>query len=194
MGGLCVLLLMMFCVGWILCVFFLSMLIPLLIIYNGIVGVVCVILYFVLRKKSVFTKYSEGYKHILSSILKYGLLVYGSISLVFSIPIIDATYRMGYNLVSGSLFSIILGLIISIILGIIFIKNKLKLSLLDNFNNILNIIYSNIIYSLVLVLFTFIIKVDINSIIKSIFVILFYLIITIIFYILKLKLIKKRVQ
>ena len=40
MGGLCVLLLMMFCVGWILCVFFLSMLIPLLIIYNGIVGIV----------------------------------------------------------------------------------------------------------------------------------------------------------
>lgn len=116
------------------------------------------------------------------------------ISLVFGVPIIDATYRMGYNLVSGSLFSIILGLIISIILGIIFIKNKLKLSLLDNFNNILNIIYSNIIYSLVLVLFTFIIKVDINSVIKSIFVILFYLIITIIFYILKLKLIKKRVQ
>ena len=116
------------------------------------------------------------------------------ISLLFSIPIIDATYRMGYNLVSGSLFSIILGLIISIILGIIFIKNKLKLSLLDNFNNILNIIYSNIIYSLVLVLFTFIIKVDINSIIKSIFVILFYLIISVIFYILKLKLIKKRVQ
>lgn len=116
------------------------------------------------------------------------------ISLVFSIPIIDATYRMGYNLVSGSLFSIIFGLIISIILGIIFIKNKLKLSLLDNFNNILNIIYFNMIYSLVLVLFTFIIKVDINSIIKSIFVILFYLIISAIFYILKLKLIKKRVQ
>lgn len=85
MGGLCVLLLMMFCVGWILCVFFLSMLIPLLILYNGIVGVVCVILYFVLRKQSVFTKYTEGYKQVLSSILKYGLIVYGSISLVFSI-------------------------------------------------------------------------------------------------------------
>lgn len=75
---------MMFCVGWILCVFFLSMLIPLLIIYNGIVGIVCFILYFVLRKKSVFTKYTEGYKHVLSSILKYGLIVYGSISLVFT--------------------------------------------------------------------------------------------------------------
>ena len=71
MGGLCVLLLMMFCVGWILCVFFLSMLIPLLIIYNGIVGIVCIILYFVLRKKSVFTKYTEVYKHVLSVILKY---------------------------------------------------------------------------------------------------------------------------
>lgn len=85
MGGLCVLLLMMFCVGWILCVFFLSMLIPLLIIYNGIVGIVCLILYFVLRKKSVFTKYTEGYKHVLSIVLKYFLIVYGSISLVFSI-------------------------------------------------------------------------------------------------------------
>lgn len=85
MGGLCALLLMMFCVGWILCVFFLSMLIPLLIIYNGIVGVVCVILYFVLRKKGIFIKYTEGYKHVLSIILKYFLIVYGSISLVFSI-------------------------------------------------------------------------------------------------------------
>ena len=85
MGGLCVLLLMMFCVGWILCVFFLSMLIPLLILYKGIVGIVCFILYFVLRKKSVFTKYTEGYKHVLSSILKYGLVFFGSILLVFSI-------------------------------------------------------------------------------------------------------------
>lgn len=92
MGGLCVLLLMMFCVGWILCVFFLSMLIPLLIIYNGIVGIVCIILYFVLRKKSVFTKYTEGYKHILSSILKYGLIVYGSISLLFSIILAVLSY------------------------------------------------------------------------------------------------------
>lgn len=49
------------------------------------IGIVCFILYFVLRKKSVFTKYTEGYKHVLLSILKYGLIVYGSISLVFSI-------------------------------------------------------------------------------------------------------------
>ena len=55
------------------------------IINNGIVGIVCIILYFVLRKKSVFIKYAEGYKHVLSIVLKYFLIVYGSISLVFSI-------------------------------------------------------------------------------------------------------------
>ena len=53
--------------------------------HNGIVGIVCIILYFVLRKKSVFIKYAEGYKHVLSIVLKYFLIVYGSISLVFSI-------------------------------------------------------------------------------------------------------------
>lgn len=48
MGGLCVLLLMMFCVGWILCVFFLSMLIPLLILYNelSVLYVLFYILYY----------------------------------------------------------------------------------------------------------------------------------------------------
>ena len=73
------------------------------------------------------------------------------------------------------------------------IKKKLKLSLLNNFNDILNMIYENIIYSLVLVLFTFIVKVNINSIIKSILVIIFYIFITIIFYITKEKIAKKKV-
>lgn len=41
------------------------------------------ILYY--AKKSVFIKYTEGYKHVLSIVLKYFLIVYGSISLVFSI-------------------------------------------------------------------------------------------------------------
>ena len=116
------------------------------------------------------------------------------ITLITSIPIINSSYRMGYNLVGGSLISIILGIIISIIIGIILIKKKLKLSLLNNFNDILNMIYENIIYSLVLVLFTFIVKVNINSIIKSILVIIFYIFITIIFYITKEKITKKKVQ
>ena len=116
------------------------------------------------------------------------------ITLITSIPIINSSYRMGYNLVGGSLISIILGITISIIIGIILIKKKLKLSLLNNFNDILNMIYENIIYSLVLVLFTFIVKVNIDSIIKSILVIIFYIFITIVFYITKEKITKKKVQ
>lgn len=115
------------------------------------------------------------------------------ITLITSIPIINSSYRMGYNLVGGSLISIILGITISIIIGIILIKKKLKLSLLNNFNDILNMIYENIIYSLVLVLFTFIVKVNIDSIIKSILVIIFYIFITIVFFITKEKIAKKKV-
>lgn len=115
------------------------------------------------------------------------------ITLITSIPIINSSYRMGYNLVGGSLISIILGITISIIIGIILIKKKLKLSLLNNFNDILNMIYENIIYSLVLVLFTFIVKVNIDSIAKSILVIIFYIFITIVFYITKEKIAKKKV-
>lgn len=40
---------------------------------------------FCTTQKSVFIKYAEGYKHVLSIVLKYFLIVYGSISLVFSI-------------------------------------------------------------------------------------------------------------
>ncbi len=122
------------------------------------------------------------------------LLIGLVISLITNIPIINSSYRMGYNLVSGSIMSIILGITISTIIGIILIRNKLKLSLLDNFNNILNIIYSNIIYTLILVLFTFIVKVDIDKIFNSILVIIFYIFISIVFYIIKKKLINKRVQ
>ena len=122
------------------------------------------------------------------------LLIGLIISIITSIPIINSSYRMGYDMASGSLVSIILGFIISTIIGIILINKKLKLSLINNFNDILNIIYENIIYSLILILFTFIIKVNITSITKSILVIIFYIFITIIFYTIKRKIINKRVQ
>ena len=51
MGGICVILLMLFCAIWILCMLFLSIFIPLVAIYNGIVGLVCLVVYFILRKK-----------------------------------------------------------------------------------------------------------------------------------------------
>ena len=122
------------------------------------------------------------------------LLIGLIISIITNIPIINSSYRMGYDMASGSLMSIILGFIISTIIGIILINKKLKLSLINNFNDILNIIYENIIYSLILILFTFIIKVNITSITKSVLVVIFYIFITIIFYTIKRKIINKRVQ
>ena len=85
MGGLCVLFLMLFCVVWILCMLFLSIFLPLLVIYNGIVGIVCLVVYFILNKKQFFEKYTEGYKYVLSRILKYGLIIFGIISILFAI-------------------------------------------------------------------------------------------------------------
>ena len=64
---------------------FLSIFIPLVVIYNGIVGIVCLVVYFILKKKQFFTKYTEGYKYVLSRILKYGLLIFGIVSIIFAI-------------------------------------------------------------------------------------------------------------
>lgn len=113
------------------------------------------------------------------------------IKLLFEIPLINTNYRIGYSLSFGSILSIILGMTTSSIIGMIYINKKLKFNILNNFNNILNVIYENIILCVILVLFTLIVKVDTNNIISSILVILFYIFITILFYIIK-KIIKKR--
>ena len=112
------------------------------------------------------------------------VLLIGLFTLViFEIPLINSIYRMGYTLSFGSIISIVLGFIISIILGFIFIYKKLKINMLKNFNNILNIIYQNIILCVILVLFTFILDVKSTSIIYSIINIIVYSLITIIYYI-----------
>ena len=126
-----------------------------------------------------------------NKINKISLLIGLIIKLIFEIPLINANYRMGYNLSFGGILSIIIGMTISIIISIIFINKKLKINILDNFNNILNIIYQNIILCLILILFTLIVKVDTQGIISSILVIIFYIFITILFYIIR-KLINKK--
>ena len=127
-----------------------------------------------------------------SKINKISLLSGLIIKLVFEIPLINASYRMGSSLYFGSVLSIIIGMTTSIIISIIFINKKLKINILNNFSNILNIIYENIILCLILVLFTLIVKVENTSIIGSILVIIFYTFITILFYIVK-KILKKKV-
>ena len=127
-----------------------------------------------------------------SKINKISLLSGLIIKLVFEIPLINASYRMGSSLYFGSILSIIIGMTTSTIISIIFINKKLKISILNNFSNILNIIYENIILCLILVLLTLIVKVENTSIIGSILVIIFYTFITILFYIIK-KILKKKV-
>ena len=131
-------------------------------------------------------------KVISSKINKISLLSGLIIKLVFEIPLINTSYRIGSSLYFGSILSIIIGMTTSIIISIIFINKKLKINILNNFSNILNIIYENIILCLILVLFTLIVKVENTSIIGSILVIIFYTFITILFYIVK-KILKKKV-
>lgn len=127
-----------------------------------------------------------------SKINKISLLSGLIIKLVFEIPLINASYRMGSSLYFGSILSIIIGMTTSIIISLIFINKKLKINILDSFSSILNIIYENIILCLILVLFTLIVKVENTSLLSSILVIIFYIFITILFYIVK-KILKKKV-
>lgn len=82
MGGFCVMLLIFFCVGWILVAYTVTMFVPVVTIYNGVISLLCLILYLILKKKKIFTKYDQGYKHVLSKILQYGLILIGIGSLL----------------------------------------------------------------------------------------------------------------
>lgn len=107
------------------------------------------------------------------------------IKIILEIPFINSFYRMGYNLSLGGILSSSLGLFISGIIIIIFIIRKYKINMLEDFNNIMNIIYNNIIYTLILVLFTLFVKVDSDKYCINILTILFYFVISIIFFSIK---------
>lgn len=113
------------------------------------------------------------------------------IKLLFDIPLIATIYRMGYSLVLGSLTSTILGLLVSITISLFTIHHKLKISFLSNFNNLLSIIYENIILCFILVLFTLVVKVTTSTYLSSILVTIFYLTISIVFFTIKKILLKK---
>ena len=68
-----------------------------------------------------------------SKINKISLLSGLIIKLVFEIPLINASYRMGSSLYFGSVLSIIIGMATSTIISIIFINKKLKISILNRY-------------------------------------------------------------
>lgn len=155
--------------------------------YNIIIGLIPLLFFYILYSYiiNINIKYNKVKNTII--ILLSGLLV----KIIFELPFINSVYRIGYSLTLGSILSTVLGLITSIVIGLIFIKNKFKLNLLNNFNNILNIIYESVIYALILVVFTLIVKVDRMGVIENILVIVFYVFITVLLWIIKRILIKK---
>lgn len=100
--------------------------------------------------------------------------------LLLSIPLINAFYRMGYNLVYGDIISNIIGLIIIIIVNYIYLnyKNKKPVKYL---NKIMDIIYDNIILCIILIILEFIVPIDTSNYFKSVGLMILYLLVSIMF-------------
>ena len=103
-------------------------------------------------------------------------------------PLIGAVYRMGYNLIYGDILSNMISYMVVIILLFVLLKKKRAISLKKYFDLLLTILYNNIIYSLILILLTLFIDIDVKTRFNAVIVILIYLLVSIIFAFLKKKL------
>ena len=155
--------------------------------YNIIFPLIILLFFYILYSTIINISINNISNKKINISLLLGLLT----KIIIDIPLINSTYRMGYDLTLGSILSTSIGLTITIVLLTIFITKKYKINLLNNFTNILNIIYTNIIYLLLLVLLTLIVKVDNTKYIINILVVIFYLIISIIFNIVNKKISRK---
>lgn len=125
-------------------------------------------------------------KNIIYTILFSGLLV----KVIFTLPMINSFYRMGYNVIYGDIIASIMGLFTSFIVMIIYINKKYKINFTKVFEKILNVIYESILLCLILVICSMIIPLNVNSNLEALVVILVYVIIYELFLILK-RVIKK---
>ena len=127
------------------------------------------------------------YEIIFNKVIIYISLGIGLLlKIILIIPLINSFYRMGYNLLYGDIVSSIIGMFASVIINYIYLRNKEKKK--DNyFEKILDILYENIILTIILVLTEFIVPIDTSSYIKTIGLIIIYLTISIIYINLKNK-------
>ena len=100
-------------------------------------------------------------------------------------PLIGAVYRMGYNLIYGDILANMISYMVVIILLFVLLKKKRAISLKKYFDLLLTILYNNIIYSLILILLTLFIDIDVKTRFNAVIVILIYLLVSIIFAFLK---------
>ena len=103
------------------------------------------------------------------------LLIGMVIKLILVVPLVSSLYRMGYNLLYGDMLSSVIGYFIVIILLIFTNRNKLKVDFIHKFDKILDIIYYNIILCVILLLFTLIIPVKVDSFLEGVKVVIIYL-------------------
>jgi len=105
------------------------------------------------------------------------LISLSALFLILIIPLIDSAYRMGYPLILGSILALILIKLLFIILSGIWLKKKLSISIIDNFEKFLNILYKNIILIIILFLINLIIPLEKENKLSSIIALICYLII-----------------
>lgn len=131
--------------------------------------------------------YDTTYENIKNKKMIYISLFIGLIiKIILIVPLINSFYRMGYSLIYGDILSTAIAMFISIIINYIYLRNINKKS--DNyFEKILNILYENIILTIILIVVQFIIPMDTKHYFKSLGLIIIYLTISIAFIIIKNK-------
>ena len=110
----------------------------------------------------------------------YISLVTGLISkIILIIPLINAFYRMGYNLIYGDIISTILSMSASITINYIYLKNKNKKE--KTLEKILTTLYESIILCIILLILQFLIPIKTNNYFIALLIFTIYIAISIAF-------------
>ena len=125
--------------------------------------------------------YDITYKSIKNKAVIYISLIVGLLTkIILIIPLINAFYRMGYNLIYGDIISSIIGYFISITINYIYIKNH-EIVKKNYFDKLLDILFENILLAIILILLEFIIPITTENYFKSLGLIIIYVTISIVF-------------
>lgn len=122
--------------------------------------------------------YNVTFGYVKNKKIIYISLIIGIIlKILLIIPLINSFYRMGYNLIYGDITSTIIAMSVSVIINYIYIKlNNFKEKTLEK---ILKILYDSMILCIILTVIQFVVPMNTDSYIKSIFVLLLYITISI---------------
>ena len=111
--------------------------------------------------------------------------------IILIIPLINAFYRTGYNLLYGDILSTIIAMFTSIIINYIHLRSNNK-STEKYFEKILSILYDNIILAIILIIIQFIIPMDTTDYLKTLGILIIYLVISLIYIFVNNKLKNKK--